>query len=250
MTAAIGMVMAVLVVLAAGARAIFGADTLNATGKLGLPAWLDEVTQHSGIAYPAHAALGTVFETAKLSPAATGVQWFKAAAHAESESELEQAARGISAALERDGDDSRALRTICTLKELGVPSQVRVIERVHPQCGRWPPNVTLEAVVAPLQARTRSAVSIAVSVTSATDFSGLVDVEIFDESGQRIAQWVFEDQQLVAEQRQGYAVEWELPSGLPPGEYEVRLGVFSDGWTALHGWKNAAATMTVTSWSR
>jgi hypothetical protein len=249
-TAAVGLVVAVLVVLAAGARAILGAETLNATGTLGFPAWLDEVTQHSGIAYPAHAALGTVFESANLSPAATSVQWFKAAAHAESESELEQTARGISAALERDGDDSRALRMICTLKELGVPSQVRVIEQVRPQCDRWPPNVILEAVVAPRQVDTSSVVSITVSVTSATDFLGLVDVEIFDGSGHRIAQWVFEDQQLVAEQQQRYVMDWQVPSRLPPGEYTVKLGVFSNGWTALHGWKNAAATMTVTSGSR
>jgi len=133
-----------------------------------------------------------VLEAAPLSPAATSVQWLKAAAHARSEHELEQTARGISAALARDGDDSRALRTISTLKELGEPSQVRVIEQVQPRCDRWPPNVTLEAAVAPLQATPGSTVSLAVSVTSATAYSGLVDVEIYAGDGRQVAQWVFQ----------------------------------------------------------
>src|SRR4051812_26858610 len=104
-TAAVSLVVVALVVLAAGMRTILSSGTLDVTGALAFPTWLDQVAQRNGIAYPAHAALGIVLEQAKLSPAATSLQWFKAAAHARSDSELEQAARGISAALERDGAD-------------------------------------------------------------------------------------------------------------------------------------------------
>ena len=48
------------------------------------------------------------------------------------------------------------------------------------------------------------------------------------------------DQRLVAEQQQHYSMEWEVPSSLPTGEYEVRLGMFSNGRTTVRGWKNAS----------
>jgi len=245
-TAAVGLVMVVLVALVSGARAVLSADSLNATRALAVPTWLDEVTRRGAIAYPAHSALGTVLEAAGLSPAATAMQWFKAS-HARSDAELELAARGIVAALARDGHDGRALRTLCTVKDLANPDQASVIGRIDPRCDRWPSKVALEAVAAPTCAKAGSAVSIAVWVTSATDYAGLVDVEIYDGGGRRIAQWVFADQQLIADRRQPYTVEWQIPSSLPTGQYEVRLGVFSDGWTASHGWKNAAATITVAS---
>ena len=244
------VVLVALVALAADARTIVSANTPNATGALGFPSWLDRLTQRSSIAYPTHAALATMLEAAKLSPAATSVQWFKAAAHTRSDAETEQAARGISAALMRDGDDDRALRTLCLLGDLANVDQARVIRRVDPNCDRWPPAVDLEAVVTPHDAAPGSVVSIAVSMKSATDLSGLVDVEIYDESGRRIAQWVISERPLAAEQGQHYAVDWAIPPGLPTGEYVVKLGVFSDDWTETHGWKNAAAVIAVSSRTR
>jgi hypothetical protein len=61
-----------------------------------------------------------------------------------------------------------------------------------------------------------------------------------------VTQWVFSDQRLVAERRQVYVVTWEIPPDLPAGEYEVKLGAFHPGWTAVHGWKRFAATVIVT----
>jgi hypothetical protein len=243
----VGGAIVALVACTAVARIFLSADTLNATGALALPSWLDKVTQRSRIAYPAHAAVAAVLEMANLSPAATAVQWVKAAAHARSAVDVERTAKGIEAALARDGNDSRALRTLCTIKDLGDPSQVRAIQQASLACDHWPPNVALEAVVAPLQAKRGDVVNLTVSVTSTTDYAGLVDVEIHDGAERRLAQWVFADQQLAAGQPLLYAVEWVVPPTLPIGEYEVKAGVFSDGWATLRQWKNAAATILVTS---
>jgi hypothetical protein len=240
------VVLVVLVVLVEVLGSVVSADSLNATGALALPGWLDELTHRSVVAYPAHAALGTALEALDLSPSATGVQWLKAAAHATSDADIERTARGIAAAQARDDDNGRVLRTLCALKEFGNPGQVRAVARANVRCDRWTPEVALEANGTPLMARAGSPVRIAASVTSATSVVGLVDLEIHDAEGEKVAQWVFPEQELVAEQRHIYVVVWEVSSTLPPGEYEVKLGVFKRGWAVLHGWKNSAALITVT----
>jgi hypothetical protein len=242
--AVLGLFLLAGVVLVDLARDVLSAESLNATRALALPTWLDSLTQRSGIAYPAHAALGTVLERLDLSPAATAVQWLKAAAHARSDAELDWTARGISAAVARD-DYGRAFPTVCKLRELGNASQVRAVDLAEIPCTLWTPQVAFEAVVTPRAVPVGATVQITASVTSASDFSGLVDVEIHDEAEEKVTQWVFPDQQLVAEQRHVYVVTWEIPPGLPAGEYEVKLGVFQPGWTAVHGWKRFAATVTV-----
>lgn len=231
--------------LVSGARSVLDADALDVTGALALPPWLDELTRHGVVAFPAHAALATTLETLDLSPAATATQWLKAAAHADSEAEIDGAAQGISAAVARDGG-SRALHLVCKHKEIGNATQVQAVERSQLSCSRWTPEVALEATASAREVRAGDSIRIMAFVTSATDFSGLVDVEIHDADAVKVTQWVFADQQLVAGRRHSYAVTWEIPSDLPAGEYDVKLGVFHPGWTALHGWKRLAATVSVT----
>jgi hypothetical protein len=36
-----------------------------------------------------------------------------------------------------------------------------------------------------------------------------------------------------------------IMSNVAPGEYTVKVGVFSAGWGALHAWNDAAARVTV-----
>ncbi|MGE3267711.1 MAG: hypothetical protein AB7P40_03115 [Chloroflexota bacterium] len=239
------MGLAGLLVLPGIARGALGAESLNATESFGLPAWLDDLAIESGVSYPAHMALGTIFETLKLSPAATAVQWLKAAGHVPSEAELSRAARGISTALERDTDDRRAFRTICRLKDIGNRDQIAAVERSGAPCDRWVPNIALQATATPAGARAGETVSLSVSATSVSDIVALVDVEIHDQDDTKVAQWVFSDQALNAGKPRAYAVTWEIPSSLPPGDYEVKIGVFEPGWTALHGWKTGAAMVTV-----
>jgi hypothetical protein len=226
-------------------RYVLSAESLDVTRALALPDWFDDLTQRGGIAYPAHATLGTVLERFDLSPAATAVQWLKAAAHARSDAELEWAARGISAAVARD-EGGRAFATICKLRELGNESQIHAVDLAEIPCHRWTPQLALEAVVTPSTVPVGAMVQITAYVTSTTDLSGLVDVEIHDATEEKVTQWVFSDQQILAEQRHVYPVTWEIPSGLPPGRYVVKLGVFQPGWTAVHGWKRFAAAITVT----
>jgi len=223
-----------------------GSQVLNATRTLDFPDWLDGLTRRSRIAYPAHAAVGTVLEVVHASPAATSMQWFKAAAHARSEPELERAAQGITDALARDDENDRARRTLCTVSALGNAGQNQVFDRLQLPCDRWPPNVLLEVDAVPNSVIVGAAVRITASATSASDFTGIVDVEIHNTEGEKVAQWVFSGQDLAAGQRCAYTIAWDVPDGLPPGMYAVELGVFSDGWGSVHGWKNSAQTIVIT----
>ena len=223
---------------------ILSSRTLNSTSSLALPEWLDRLTERSEIAYPAHAALGTALETLNLSPAATAVQWFKAAAHAESDQHIEQAARGVAAALARDQHE-RMIPLLCTLREIGDARQVQAVRQAGLSCDRWTPSIALTTTVSAAQAISGSRVQIVSEIKSMNDVSGLVDIEVHNAEGTRLAQWVFPEEALAANESRAYTVTWEIPADLPPGEYVVKLGLFEAGWRTLHAWKNAAATVTV-----
>jgi hypothetical protein len=72
-----------------------------------------------------------------------------------------------------------------------------------------------------------------------------VDLEIHDRDSRTVAQWTFADQDLAADRPRDYVVTWEVPSGVPTGEYSVELGVFRHGWTVIHGWRSKAATLSI-----
>lgn len=218
--------------------------SLNATGSLAIPRWLDALTERREVAYPAHAAIGTTLELLNLSPAATAVQWLKAAAHASSEQDLERTAQGMAAALARDHQGA-AMQTLCTVREIGNVQQQHAAGQSGLNCDQWAPAVALKAAVSAQHAAAGSVVSITAQVTSVTDVVGLVDVEVHNADGERLAQWVFRQQIFAAGDVQTYVVEWEIPPALPPGRYVVKLGLFEPGWRALHGWRNAAATIDV-----
>jgi hypothetical protein len=239
-----GLLALSLLVLGEIAVHLVSARSLNATSTLALPRWLDELTERREIAYPAHAAIGTVLETLDLSPAATGVQWLKAAAHAASDRELSWAAEGIAAALARDHDDV-AMQVLCTVRDIGNARQQQAAQRSGLTCDRWTPSVALAATVSADHATGGSAISITAQVTSVNDVVGLVDVEVHDAEGKRIAQWVFAQEHLRAGEPRRYVVTWEIPMDLPPGQYDVKLGLFEPGWRALHGWRNAAASVVI-----
>ena len=71
--AILGVFLLVGIVAADVGRDFLSADSLNSTTALPLPAWLDDLTRRSAVAYPSHAALGMALETLHLSPAASAV---------------------------------------------------------------------------------------------------------------------------------------------------------------------------------
>jgi hypothetical protein len=88
--------------------------------------------------------------------------------------------------------------------------------------------------------------TIKASVKSATATKVLVDVEVYDASGNKVFQQFWDNQSFSAAQTRTFTASWSVPSSATPGTYTVKIGVFSPGWGTLYSWNGQAATLTVT----
>ncbi|PYN33964.1 MAG: hypothetical protein DME01_16635 [Candidatus Rokuibacteriota bacterium] len=108
------------------------------------------------------------------------------------------------------------------------------------------PSFTVGTVsVSPDTARPGQSIAITVPVTSATAGSGIIDIEVYDGAGTRVAQNAISEQSFNAGQVRTYA--WTWPGSAAAGTFTVKIGVFSNDWRLLYLWRNAAATITVAS---
>ena len=73
--------------------------------------------------------------------------------------------------------------------------------------------------------------------------NGVVDVEVFDASYNRVAQQFYTQQNFASGQSRDYA--WTLPAPTNMGTYTVKVGVFSQDWSSLIHWNDKATTFTV-----
>jgi hypothetical protein len=73
----------------------------------------------------------------------------------------------------------------------------------------------------------------------------LVDLELYDASGARVAQTVIGGQSFAAGEAKTYSWAYPVPATLGPGPYTVKVGLFSRDWSTLHLWENHAATFAV-----
>jgi len=91
------------------------------------------------------------------------------------------------------------------------------------------------------------AVNLTAEVTAAVDNSLLIDLEIFNQNGQKVFQDYRDNQTVQAGQKLTVPFTWTAPANLPNGRYIVSLGVFGAGWGAYYKWHAGAATFTVSS---
>jgi hypothetical protein len=106
------------------------------------------------------------------------------------------------------------------------------------------PTYTSGATVAPNSVARGGKASITAIVKSATTSMALVDVEVYDSTGARVSQQVWDNQPLKAGQTRIKAT-WFVPLTAGPGSYTVKIGVYSPGWGVLYDWNNQAAVFSV-----
>ena len=106
---------------------------------------------------------------------------------------------------------------------------------------------TTSARVASAQVPRGGTAMITASVTAASNRSALVDVEVHDANGNRVAQHYWDAERFTAGAARTYTLSWTVPGGQATGTYRVAVGVFSTGWGTLHHWNGDAATFTVTA---
>src|SRR3954462_567216 len=68
---------------------------LDVSGHWQLPRVIEMVKERDQVAYPAHVVLATVLDAARAAPTAVGLQWVKAAAHAQNQAQMQRVADGL-----------------------------------------------------------------------------------------------------------------------------------------------------------
>lgn len=89
-------------------------------------------------------------------------------------------------------------------------------------------------------------VAITASVqSSAAANNMLVDLEIYNASGTKLAQTFDQGQSFTSSQTRSYSWSYKIPAGTPSGKYTLMVGVFTAGWAADVYWNSAAALFTI-----
>lgn len=89
-------------------------------------------------------------------------------------------------------------------------------------------------------------ITVTVKDTSGTLTNGIVDIEVYNSSNQRMAQKFISGQSFASGASQSYSTPW-TPS--TTGAYRVTIGVFNSNWTRNYYWNNDVLDITVGSGS-
>jgi endonuclease YncB( thermonuclease family) len=85
-------------------------------------------------------------------------------------------------------------------------------------------------------------VKVNVTATGGPITDGLIDIEIYTASGQKLDQQFTTDQNFDPKQSRTYSYDWTFTE---PGTYSVRIGVFNHTWLKLYDWHPNACMFTV-----
>jgi hypothetical protein len=95
----------------------------------------EDVLRSDVARYWFHAILGRSLEAARCNPTASGLQWFKAAAHARTERQIARVVFGITRDLARSGPADDTREVLCEWARGGMaPAQVQAIARAGLRC--------------------------------------------------------------------------------------------------------------------
>jgi hypothetical protein len=111
--------------------------------------------------------------------------------------------------------------------------------------GGSPPAFTIAGIsAAPSPAGVGQAVALGTSVTASAAASDIVvDLEVHDAAGQKIAQQVYSGQSFAAGQTLAYT--WSWPGAPAAGTYHFVVAVLDASWNTLYAAVNPAATVAV-----
>lgn len=106
------------------------------------------------------------------------------------------------------------------------------------------PTFSTATSVAPNPAIVSQPVNISVTVRNLGEAASdvIIDVEVYDVTGNKLFQNFFEHQNFAANGAQTYTQSW-TPSAA--GQYTVKIGIFRNDWGANYSWNGNAATIGV-----
>jgi hypothetical protein len=128
-----------------------------------------------------------------------------------------------------------------------VPAQSITLFVLPKSSGGTSPVFTVATTATPSQVAPGGSSTISTTVTCATDSlsNGVVDIEVCDAAGTRVAQQYWTGQSFTTGQQQTYNYVWTAPA--TAGLYTVRVGVFGANWTPNYYWNANAATINVSA---
>lgn len=88
-------------------------------------------------------------------------------------------------------------------------------------------------------------VPIDVKVTSTASTRVLIDLEIYNAKGDKIHQQYWDNETFGPGATKAFTSNWTVPGDLPPGEYAIKVGVFTAGWGKTLDWNDSANKITV-----
>lgn len=111
--------------------------------------------------------------------------------------------------------------------------------------GGGTPTFTTSATAAPqnVVAGTTTTITLNVTCTANSLTDGVVDLEIYNSSGARVAQQFWTAQNFGGGQTRTYTYTWTAPAAT--GTYAIKGAVFTSGWASLLHWNDNAGTAQV-----
>ncbi|MGH2410390.1 MAG: hypothetical protein ACRDGS_08500, partial [Chloroflexota bacterium] len=82
-----------------------------------------------------------------------------------------------------------------------------------------------------------------VTATSGSLTNGVIDVEVYDSSYNKVGQGFLTPVSIGTGQTKQYAYTWTAPT--TPGTYQVAVGVFGPNWSPNYSWWMPTSTITV-----
>jgi hypothetical protein len=75
--------------------------------------------------------------------------------------------------------------------------------------------------------------------------NGVVDLEVYDPTGAKVAQQASTGQSFSAGQTRTFTWAWTAPATAAAGTYQLAVGMFGANWSPMYSWTSAAASLTV-----
>lgn len=87
--------------------------------------------------------------------------------------------------------------------------------------------------------------SITVKVKATQNASALIDLEVYDPSGNKVGQRFFDNESFIANKARNVSMSWSVPVDAVKGTYTVRVGIFAPAWASLYSWNDSAVRFLV-----
>jgi hypothetical protein len=104
-------------------------------------------------------------------------------------------------------------------------------------------NTSASASPNPVAPNASTTITLSVTCTASSLTNGIVDLEVYNSAGTKVAQNYWTAQSFTTNQNRQYTYNWTASA--TTGTYTVKAGVFNSNWSVNYHWNNSVGTITV-----